>query len=105
MVGLLTRIEQRRALVGVIGLGYVGLPLAVAFAEAGFGVLGFDVDHARVEALNAGVCHIPDVESEGFRALVARGAFQATDDFERLAEVDTVSICVPTPLRKTKDPD
>ena len=105
MVGLLTRIEQRRALVGVIGLGYVGLPLAVAFAEAGFRVLGFDVDHARVEALNAGVCHIPDVESEGFRALVARGAFQATDDFERLAEVDTVSICVPTPLRKTKDPD
>lgn len=105
MVGLLTRIDQRRARVGVIGLGYVGLPLAVAFAQAGFRVLGFDVDRARVDALNAGICHIPDVDGDVLRVLVEQGAFQATDDFERLAEMDTVSICVPTPLRKTKDPD
>ena len=102
---LLARIEERRAVVGVIGLGYVGLPLATEFARAGFHVIGFDVDGARVAALNAGICHIEDVDSELLRELVAIGAFEATDDVDRLAEVDAVSICVPTPLRKTKDPD
>ena len=90
---------------GVIGLGYVGLPLATEFARAGFHVIGFDVDTTRVASLNAGVCHIPDVDSELLRSLVQTGAFEASDDFDRLAEVDAVSICVPTPLRKTKDPD
>lgn len=102
---LLARIEERRAVVGVIGLGYVGLPLATEFARAGFHVIGFDVDAARVAALNAGICHIPDVDGELLRELVETGAFEATNDNDRLAEVDTVSICVPTPLRKTKDPD
>jgi len=102
---LLERIRERRAVVGVIGLGYVGLPLATEFARAGFHVIGFDVDTARVAALNAGICHIPDVDGGLLRTLVETGAFEATDDFDRLAGVDTVSICVPTPLRKTKDPD
>src|SRR5262249_24010992 len=105
MSELLERIEARRAVVGVVGLGYVGLPLAVAFAEAGFHVIGFDTDAARVAALNAGICHIPDVAGDAFRRLVERGAFEATSDPERLGEADTVSICGPTPLRKTRDPD
>ena len=105
MSELLERIEARRAVIGVVGLGYVGLPLAVAFADAGFHVIGFDTDAARVAALNAGICHIPDVAGDAFRRLVERGAFEATSDPERLGEADTVSICVPTPLRKTRDPD
>jgi UDP-N-acetyl-D-glucosamine dehydrogenase len=105
MSSLLRRIEQRRAVVGVVGLGYVGLPLAVEFAHAGFRVLGFDVDATRVAALNAGVSHIPDVDGTIFQRFVMTGAFEATSDFARLAEADTISICVPTPLRKTKDPD
>jgi UDP-N-acetyl-D-glucosamine dehydrogenase len=102
---LLKRILERRAVVGVIGLGYVGLPLATEFARAGFRVIGFDVDSARVASLNAGICHIQDVDGEVLRSLVDNGRFEATADFDRLGEVDTVSICVPTPLRKTKDPD
>lgn len=102
---LLKRILERRAVVGVIGLGYVGLPLATEFARAGFHVIGFDVDSARVAALNAGICHIQDVDGDVLRSLVDNGQFEATVDFDRLDGVDTVSICVPTPLRKTKDPD
>jgi UDP-N-acetyl-D-glucosamine dehydrogenase len=105
MRSLLGRIEQRHALVGVVGLGYVGLPLAVEFARAGFRVVGFDVDAARVASLNRGICHISDVDPAVLRRLVAAEAFYATNDFDKLADVDAVSICVPTPLRKTKDPD
>lgn len=105
MMSLLRRIEERRAVVGVVGLGYVGLPLAVEFTRAGFDVIGFDTDAARVGALNRGISHVPDVDSSAFEHLVSSGAFQATTHFRRLAEVDTISICVPTPLRKTKDPD
>ncbi|MBF6589339.1 MAG: nucleotide sugar dehydrogenase [Ktedonobacterales bacterium] len=102
---LLERIQRRRAVVGIVGVGYVGLPLAVAFASAGFPVLGFDVDGARVEALASGVSHVPDVAHEALRALLDTGRLRFTTDFDRLAEVDAISICVPTPLRKTKDPD
>jgi len=101
---LLTRIEQRSATIGVIGLGYVGLPLATEFARAGFRVLGFDVDSKRVTALNQGICHIRDIDSECFQQVV-QTTFRATDDFELLAEVDAVCICVPTPLQKSRDPD
>lgn len=104
MSELLGRIEQRNAVVGVIGLGYVGLPLAVAFAQAGFQVIGFDVDNERVAALNEGISPIQDVSSWTLQQVV-QTTFQATCDFSRLAEVDTVSICVPTPLQKTKEPD
>ncbi len=105
MDSLITRIQQRRAVVSVVGLGYVGLPLAVEFGRAGFRVIGFDVDDMRVASLNAGLCYIPDVDAELFQQQVQSGAFTATADFSRLAEADTVTICVPTPLRKTKDPD
>jgi UDP-N-acetyl-D-glucosamine dehydrogenase len=105
MLQLLTRLEQRRAVVGVMGLGYVGLPLAVEFARAGFRVIGFDTDSVRVAALNAGRCHIADVDERTLGELVASGTFRATDDFTEVAAVDAVSICVPTPLRKTKEPD
>ncbi|HEY7348004.1 MAG TPA: nucleotide sugar dehydrogenase [Ktedonobacterales bacterium] len=105
LISLLTRIEQRHAVVGVIGLGYVGLPLATGLAQAGFQVIGFDIDQHRVAALNQGICHIADVNGALLQELVRAGKFSATSDFGRLAEVDTVSICVPTPLRKTRDPD
>lgn len=105
MFSLMGRIERRDAVIGVIGLGYVGLPLAVAFAQAGFRVVGFDVDRQRIAALNGGKCHIPDVDAVVLRELVAAERFSATHDFDWLAEVDAVSICVPTPLRKSKDPD
>jgi UDP-N-acetyl-D-glucosamine dehydrogenase len=102
---LLARLEQREATVGVIGLGYVGLPLASEFARAGFHVIGFDVDATRVANLNQGICHIPDVDGALFQEIVEQGRFSATTDFSQLATVDAVSICVPTPLNKTKDPD
>lgn len=102
---LKTRIEQHSARIAVIGQGYVGLPLAVAFAQAGFEVTGIDVDADRVEALNRAVSHIRDVESDRLSALVTAGRYRATTAMEHLVESDAIIICVPTPLRKSKDPD
>jgi UDP-N-acetyl-D-glucosamine dehydrogenase len=102
---LVERLESRQAATGVIGLGYVGLPLAMEFAKAGFSVTGIDVDEKKVEMLNAGESYILDVPAEDVRQAVASGRFRATTDFSRLGELDTINICVPTPLRKTKDPD
>ena len=102
---LLDRIQSRRASVGVIGLGYVGLPLAVEFAHAGFDVTGFDVDASKVAQINAGRSYIPDVPVEELSAVVHAGKLQATSDMSLLAGMDAIDICVPTPLRKTKDPD
>ena len=102
---LLKKISGRRATVGIIGMGYVGLPLAVAFGRGGLRAIGFDVDGRRVENINAGHSHIPDVPTEQVVTLVAQGKLEATTDFSRLAESDAVVICVPTPLRKTKEPD
>jgi UDP-N-acetyl-D-glucosamine dehydrogenase len=102
---LLSKIETREAVVGVVGLGYVGLPLAIAFVEAEFAVLGFDVDSRVVEGLQAGISHIGDVQSKALAPAVERGLLAATTDFARLADVDVVVICVPTPLSKTEDPD
>jgi UDP-N-acetyl-D-glucosamine dehydrogenase len=98
-------IAQRTARVGVIGLGYVGLPLAVEFANAGFNVTGIDIKEARVAELNAGHSYIQDVPTETVSDHVRKGALSATTDFSVIAELDTINICVPTPLRKTKDPD
>ena len=98
-------ILARRSRVGIVGLGYVGLPLAVAFAGAGYDVLGFDVDAGRVAAVNRSESPIRDVPVERVRTLVEDGFLQATDDPARLAEMDVISICVPTPLGKTRDPD
>ncbi|MBI1884326.1 MAG: nucleotide sugar dehydrogenase [Chlamydiae bacterium] len=99
------RVKERDICVGVIGLGYVGLPLAVAFAEAGFHTLGFDLLKEKVAKINQGLSYIPDVAKNRLRPLVKKGLLEATSDFSRLREVDAISICVPTPLRKTKDPD
>jgi UDP-N-acetyl-D-glucosamine dehydrogenase len=102
---LLDRIESRRARVGVIGLGYVGLPLAVEFAKAGFDVTGFDVDDSKVSAIHAGHSYIPDVSQAELAGVVGSGRLRATSEMARLADMDVADICVPTPLRKTKDPD
>ena len=90
---------------GIIGLGYVGVPLVVEAAQAGVKVLGFDVNAQVVEGLNAGRSHIQDTPSEVLAPLVAKGLFEATTDMGRMAECDAISICVPTPLSKTRDPD
>ncbi|MGH2494646.1 MAG: nucleotide sugar dehydrogenase [Ktedonobacteraceae bacterium] len=101
---LLQGIERRIAVVGVIGLGYVGLPLAVEFASAGFRVLGFDIDKERINALNRGVCHISDVDEDILQQALAT-KLEVTTNFERLPEADALIICVPTPLGKNKEPD
>jgi UDP-N-acetyl-D-glucosamine dehydrogenase len=102
---LLARIASHDAVVGVIGLGYVGLPLAVETARAGFRTLGFDVSERVVEGINARRSHIKDVPDERLAAHVADGRLAATSDLARLAECDAISVCVPTPLNKIKDPD
>ncbi len=102
---LIRKLRDRSARVGVIGLGYVGLPLAVELADVGFSCTGLDVDARKVEALNRGESYIPDVPAEQVARVVRAGRFRATTDFASLADLDTVNICVPTPLRKTKDPD
>jgi UDP-N-acetyl-D-glucosamine dehydrogenase len=104
-MNLRSRIEQRQARVGVIGLGYVGLPLAVEFARSGFQVTGFEVDGRRVEAVNRGETYVGDVTEYTMRELAMSRRLRATGDFGEIAQMDTVSICVPTPLRKTRDPD
>lgn len=91
--------------VAVIGLGYVGLPLVVEFAEAGFTAVGIDIDSAKAEGVNAGRSHIPDVPDERVERLVKAGKLSATSDFHVLGSVDSIVICVPTPLRRTKEPD
>lgn len=102
---LLSKISSYRARIAIIGLGYVGLPLAVSFAEAGYHVTGIDLDESKVNAINEGRSYIEDVTSESVQALVRKGKLDATTDFAVLGECDAVSICVPTPLRKTGDPD
>ncbi|MDI6693592.1 MAG: nucleotide sugar dehydrogenase [Anaerolineales bacterium] len=102
---LLDQLRNRTARVGILGLGYVGLPLAAVFAEAGFHVMGIDPDPRKVETIRRGESHIQDVPGEQIARLVAAGKLEATTDFSALLETDAVSICVPTPLRKTGDPD
>jgi len=99
------RILSRRARVGVVGLGYVGLPLAVEFARNGFVTVGIDLDPRKVSGVQRGASHIPDVPSPLVHELVSSHRLSATTDFAIVAGLDTINICVPTPLRKTKDPD
>ena len=105
MVNLKDKIRDRQARVGVIGLGYVGLPLAVEFAKEGFDVTGFDVDVSKVDEINAGRSYILDVKTEEVKACVDAGRLRATTGMSHLREMDAIDICVPTSLRKTKDPD
>jgi UDP-N-acetyl-D-glucosamine dehydrogenase len=105
MSRLIDRINNKTAKVSVVGLGYVGLPLAVEFARAGYVVTGIDTDESKIKKLQQGQNYIPDVDSKELEDLVKQNRLQATTDFGCLRQMDTVSICVPTPLRITKDPD
>src|SRR6185503_5453032 len=105
MQNLTDTIRRREARCGIIGLGYVGLPLALEFARAGLHTVGIDVDPTKVDAINAGRSYITDVSDAEIHEQVASGRFRATTDFAGIGELDTINICVPTPLRKTKDPD
>lgn len=105
LTGLLKKIKSRKFRAGVIGLGYVGLPLCVSFARRGVQVMGFDIDEQKIRKIKAGKSYIGDVPSADVAACVRRGTLDATHDFSKLAKMDTVNICVPTPLRKSKDPD
>jgi len=102
---IIKKLHDKTARIGILGMGYVGMPLAVVFAEAGFNVLGIDPDHRKVDAFNKGVSYIQDVPTETVVRLKASGHLKMTADFAALADMDAVSICVPTPLRKTGDPD
>jgi UDP-N-acetyl-D-glucosamine dehydrogenase len=99
------RITTRQARIGIIGVGYVGLPLAVVFAEAGFRVTGFDLSAERAATINNGISYIEDIPSSTIASLVNQGLIDATTDMSRLNDMDAISVCVPTPLSKTRDPD
>ncbi|MCK4248904.1 MAG: nucleotide sugar dehydrogenase, partial [Candidatus Omnitrophica bacterium] len=103
--GLIKKISDRKARIAIIGMGYVGLPLAVEFARVGFKVTGIDLDVRRVNELNKGKSYILDVPSKEVKSLVTRGKFRVTNKYSCLVGQDIVIICVPTPLRKTKEPD
>ena len=98
------KIAAREAVIGIVGLGYVGIPLALRFSSTGFRVLGFDIDADRVFTLNAGKSPIAHIPASEVGAMVD-GGFQATADFARIPEADAIIICVPTPLSKHREPD
>jgi UDP-N-acetyl-D-glucosamine dehydrogenase len=102
---LAERIESRTARIGVVGLGYVGLPLISAFTNAGFNCLGFDVDWAKVQALKEGESYIKHIASQTVADWIEREVLEPTSQMERLCEADVVLICVPTPLNSSRDPD
>ena len=102
---LIFKIMNRRAEIGIIGLGYVGLPLAMALSEAGFRVTGYDISKEKIKLLSAGRSDIDDIPDKQVKAAVESQKFRATDDPKSMAQMDVISICVPTPLSKTKDPD
>jgi UDP-N-acetyl-D-glucosamine dehydrogenase len=102
---LAEKIKARTAKVGIVGLGYVGLPLAVEFAKAGFEVTGIDISQSKTDRVNAGDSYVGDIPSAILAPLVKAGRLRATSDFAAVKDLDTINICVPTPLRKTKDPD
>ena len=104
-VEILTKIANRQAKLGVIGLGYVGLPLSISFAQAGIKVIGIDVDTRKVSMLNAVQSYVEDVTDSQLTPLIQDGCFRASTDFADLVQVDAIAICLPTPLGETKDPD
>lgn len=105
MNSLITKIEDKTALIGIAGLGYVGLPLALEFAKGGYQVLGVDISQERIDQLLLGKSHILDIKSEDIARLIQSGRLKVSTSYDLLQDADTISICVPTPLRKTKDPD
>jgi UDP-N-acetyl-D-glucosamine dehydrogenase len=104
-MSLKQKILNKEAQVGIIGLGYAGLPLALEFAKSGFKVIGIDINQKKIEMINKGESYIPDINSEELKLFVDKGALSATAEYPCLEKLNTVSICVPTPLNKTKDPD
>ncbi|MDA8624038.1 nucleotide sugar dehydrogenase [Alphaproteobacteria bacterium] len=102
---MLERLKNNKAHIGVIGLGYVGLPLSIAFVSAGNKVTGFDIDVEKAEKLNAGQTYINHIGSESVREMLETGRFSASSDFKALEEVDAIIICVPTPLKNDREPD
>ncbi|MCB8982724.1 MAG: nucleotide sugar dehydrogenase [Ardenticatenaceae bacterium] len=102
---ILTKVANREAKLGVVGLGYVGLPLSVAFAQAGVAVIGIDIDQKKVNMLNSGQSYVEDVPDTDLAPLIKNGCFRASADFADLVLVDAIAICLPTPLGETKDPD
>ncbi|MGI6145770.1 MAG: NAD(P)-binding domain-containing protein, partial [Peptococcia bacterium] len=105
MNGIKKKLLNKSATLGVVGLGYVGLPLAVEKAKAGYKTIGFDVQKTKVDMVNAGKNYIGDVVNEDLSKLVKSGAFSATTDFAQVAKADCVCICVPTPLDEHQQPD
>ena len=99
------RLKERQTKIGVIGLGYVGLPLAVEFAKEGFSVIGLDIDENKTALINKGETYIQDIRKEDIEKVVRDGFLKASTDFSYIKDIDSISICVPTPLRKTRDPD
>ncbi len=102
---LLEKIRTKKALIGVVGLGYVGLPLVREFIRAGMKVIGFDVDPSKIKALTAGRSYIKHIPASVIKTNIKAGRFRATDDFSQLKKVDAIIICVPTPLDKMREPD
>src|SRR3989344_4313761 len=98
-------IQQKKAKIGIIGFGYVGMPLAVEFASQGFSVTGFEIDESKVKSVNSGISYIQDISSETLKRWVSAKKLSATTNFKLLSKMNVIIICVPTPLRKSKDPD
>ena len=98
-------IQNKQAVIGVIGLGYVGLPLIRAFTSVGFRCLGFDVDQAKIDKLKAGQSYIKHIDASALARLIRENLFEPTADLARLSEADCIIICVPTPLNDSRDPD
>ena len=99
------KIKDKTARVGVVGLGYVGLPLAIEFVKSGYKVIGLDIDENKVDSINNGINYIKDVNDEILNSAVNNNSLSATSDFSSVKNLDTISICVPTPLKKQKNPD
>ena len=102
---LLQRIENKKAIIGIIGLGYVGLPLGLEFANKDFNVLGFDIDEKKIPVLNSGKSYIKHIKAKRIKAVVDKKKFKATSDFSNLKSCDVIIICVPTPLDEHREPD
>ena len=99
------KIRTNKAKIGIVGLGYVGLPLAIEFAKVGFNVVGIDIDKHRVQRVNAGKSYITDIKDSDLKSILNKKKFRAVSDFRVVKDLDAIVICVPTPLRKTKEPD
>src|SRR5690554_2321380 len=102
--GLLERIAAKSSTIGIVGLGYVGLPLALRYAEENFNVLGFDIDQSKISRIGDGMSYIEHISHASVKKAVQNG-FSATTDFSKISEVDAIILCVPTPLNKYREPD